>query len=205
MSNLLNQCYASLIFHRVNADQGYVYFAARVHDMLSSALRRYVFLFVPMNHPTATLPSAHIYQLGWVCLQTRTLREEADYYKLQKQTFQYPKEWNDPVVNVVSRTVKESKYTYPNLDISILHDEPKSKYNRSVYKYYDHIPLSTALETYKCIITPHTNSTGGNSIGSNTRVNNQRIQPQIAHPHVNVHSQYNQNSNQFNNSVAEFL
>ena len=151
MSHILNEYFKNLIFTRIpgenTASSGYTIYGAGIQSGLASQ-KRYVLLFVKSQY--ATLPQAKIYELDYDNLQTRQLSQS---YNLRPQNYggTHPQGY-DPLLEVLSRSDKESVYTCPDLPywtVSLIHDPKKN----TKFQYNNKITLSAALSMFNTVIT----------------------------------------------------
>ena len=142
----LNTFFSSLLFTKIKETDGYAIYGAGISgSMLGKNM--YVLLFVEKR--MSLLPQAHIRDLQWKSLQTRSLKHQ---YPLKKQLFLPPKIKNI-VLPIVNRSISSTKYLYREgnneIEVLLLHD-PKKK---SAYQYYDKMSLSGCLDTFNCVIS----------------------------------------------------
>lgn len=144
---LINKYFEGIVFQKVDAKEGYTIYAAGMAGMSMNGEKKYVLLFVPTY--LAILDRSYISGLHWQNLQTRTFSKGG--YKVRGQQWTYARNLPDPVLKLNERTQRHTSYLSVDIPIDciLLHDPKKS----SKYQYYNNMPLSTCLNTFRCVIT----------------------------------------------------
>lgn len=149
----INSAFGHLLFYRVKDDAMYSVFAALIQSFLGDGFK-YVMLVVPRVHVQEDKKTCSLFEIPWVCLQTRSLSTR---YNISDQAIdprsmdpRYLPEYNRLKLVVKNRTSSSTYYTSYDTSIEVtLLSDPKKK---SIYQYPDALDVMQALNTFQCIL-----------------------------------------------------
>jgi len=147
--DILNKYFEKLRFTRVDekqtpTGQRFAVYGAGIEGLFGDGRARYVLLFVPAHLAIKT--QAHIHELPWETLQTRSLHYS---YRLKGQPW-HPRNLPDPTLVITRREKTHSTYYGPQnfpFEVLLLHDSRKKTH----LQYYDKMRVSAALETFASV------------------------------------------------------
>lgn len=147
MAALINAYFAEIVFTKAEVKEEFSLYAA----LLNHGSNKFVIAFV-RNH-LAVLREAHLAELQWECLQTRTL---ARRYNLKSQSlhFQTTKDTKlpNPMFRAIERKDTYVKYQAEDFPLELLLiNDPKKK---GSYQYPQNYNLVAAILSFNAVITP---------------------------------------------------
>ncbi len=150
MAAILEAHLGQIVLHKTsNYFEGYVLYAARVTSPFDTTGREHVIAAVPEH--LAILPSAHLSDLAWANLQTRSL---TNGYGLKKVTWHPSRSTTSFMFQAIDRSPGSTKYVFENLEMILLHDpKKKSVMGPSLYQYPASMASMAALGTFRCVIS----------------------------------------------------
>lgn len=147
---IVNSYFSTVVFTKVESpDEKHVMYAAVTSGFLMGDMRQVILLYVPTHLAIKT--KAYIYELPWVNLQTRHVKNPK--WGLARQQWVLPRDRRHPDINLDlgHREQKWSSFSATDgspLAVLMMHD-PKKK---SVYQWPSKLRLSAALASFWCVI-----------------------------------------------------
>lgn len=146
--DIINRCFADILFTKVDKKEGYMIYAAAVVSSFGDGKKQYILLFVPEH--LSILAQAHIYDLNWGNLQTRILKNG---YTLKQQKWVPPKDIQPPMFSLIERSNDRSKYLSEingiKMELILLNDPKK----QSAIQYHSKMNLIACIATFRCVIS----------------------------------------------------
>lgn len=142
---IINKYFENLLFFKVEEKDGFAVYMARIADQLISDGSKYVIAFVPLH--LAVKVQAHLNELAWQNLQTRTVKQS---YRIPAQRWSIPQGVPFLRFNLVSRHDTHTLYKSEQVPFELLmmHNEKK----KTKFQYYPTIHLPAGLVSYGCVL-----------------------------------------------------
>jgi len=159
---IINQFFSTLVFNKVNYNNGHYIYAAKIHESIFINGSKYIILFVPspFGETNEFKDTSLIKNLPWINLQTRVLKNS---YKLKDQTWNYPRKLRDPLLTMENRSLEKSVYNSSELNCEFIIDHNLNK--KTSFQYNKNILFSGFINTF------NSNITINDSINRDTSIN----------------------------------
>lgn len=142
---IINKYFENLVFFKVEEKDEFAIYMAKIHAQLITDGSKYVVALVPLH--LAVKVQAHLNELAWKNLQTRTLKQS---YRIPAQRWIIPQGVPFLKFTMTQRTDTHTSYRSEQVPFELLmiHNEKK----KTRYQYYPTIHLPAGLDSYGCVI-----------------------------------------------------